>query len=68
MRKEGPIDVEKAVLDGGGEVTPKTPEQRIQSVTRKDVNNLYQNIMNDCQSDEGIQKIYKVLEYYRNNP
>jgi len=46
----------------------KTYGQRIQSVTRKDVNNLYQNIMNDCQSDEDIQKIYKVLEDYRNNP
>ena len=45
----------------------KKYDQR-KGVTSKDVDSLYQNIMNDCRGDEDIQKIYKVLEYYNNNP
>lgn len=42
-------------------------EKRIQKITMKDIDILFKNIVNDCDTDEKVQKLYKVLEYYHNN-
>ena len=43
-------------------------ETRMKSITIKDIDNIYQVIMRNCTTDKDIQKFYKVLEYYHNNP
>ena len=43
-------------------------EERIQTITVRDVNNIFENIMKDCNTGEKIQKFFKVLEYFHNNP
>ena len=50
------------------EMVEEVYETRIQRITINDVNNMYQTIISRCKSDEEIQKLYQVLEYYHNNP
>ena len=50
------------------EKNEKTHEEKMKSITKKDITNIYQIIMSNCTTDKEIQKFFKVLEYYHNNP
>ena len=63
------INLEKSVelgdtIDREEEVYTK----RIQTITLKDIDNMYQCIIKGCKCDKNIQMFYKVLEHYHNNP